>query len=573
MKSKMMILLLLLISTLIHAQYDEKQILTQQANQYMVQRQYSEAERLYLELLEKYPTDLGSILQLMQLYFNLNQSEKAEAHLARFQRVLPQNTYSEQHIQLLLLQGLIDDAKRESEAYLDLYSHDQSKYRLMAMFFERRGFHDYAIELYEQARSRLGKSIFSLEIANSAMQAQRPKLALSEYLQHMASANNANQYIKNQIAGIVKADSTLIEDVKEFSETHPSPLVLELYAYTLVSIKHYSAALEIYKSLPETYLRDFALEQLRLQNYEVALPAYRHLASVNNQPFQRISYHLEVARILHQVAEYDSSTVELSRILQDAYWGKNPANQRNPLYVSIRKLIAQNAMAKGEDISVVQRLTEEAKSYANQALTRQELELELARLAILSGDFDTADKTLDQVTLEQVSPTKDYLYFLSAFMQNDMPQADSLMNDYMLKHPGNDFANDIIYLNMLSINMQAPQQKRFSSAISLLQQMKPAGVDSLYSIFRENGDEELLLLAIEWAIGMNDIPKAEAMLDHEFSDPLASEYASFMRLALSGNPEEENALARDFLKTKPNSIFSPGFRQVISRVANSRISL
>lgn len=573
MKSSIMIIVFAILCVMLHAQYDEKQILIQQANQRLAQRQYAEAEGIFLQILEKFPNDLSSILQLMNIYLSLNQGDKAETLLSRYQRALPQSTYSEQRIQMLLMQGKLNEARSEIEAYLALHGEDINKYRMIASYYERRNFHDAAIEIYERARRVSGKDIYSLEIANAAMQAQRPQRALQEYLSHMATATNINHYIKNQIKSIVTADSSLVSVVKDFATGQDSAIIKELYAYALVNIQDYPRALEIYKDLPETYLRDFALEQLRLKNYEVALPAYRHLAGSNNQPFQKQGFQLEVARILYAQAEYDSSSAVLREIIADPFWNQNPGNQRNPLYVSIRRLIAQNAMARGEDIETVKALTEEAKNFANQAQTRQELELELARLAILSGNFANAESRLSNVNLAPVLPQRDYLLFLSAFLQNNAAHADSLMNEYMLKHPGDDYANDIIYLNMLSINMQPPQQKRFADGIALLQQMKPAGVDSLYSIYTENRDEELLLLAVEWAIGMSMIDKAEAMLQNEFDDPLAAEYAAYLRLALSGTPEEELALAKDFLKSKPNSIFSPGFRQVISRVANSRISL
>lgn len=573
MKQIGIILILLTLWISLQAQYDEKQILNQQANQMLAQRQYGQAEAIYLQILEKYPNDLSTVLQLLQIYLSLNQSDKAEPLLSRFQRSMPQSTYSEQRIQLLLMQGKLDEAKTETAAYLKLYPDDINKYRLIASFYERRNFYDMAIELYESARGKSEQSIFSLEIANAAMQAQRPQKALQEYLKHMSTATNINHYIMNQIKSIVTADSTLIKDVEIFSQKNDSPIMQELYANTLVSIRDYAGALEIYKKLPETYLRDFALEQLRLKNYEIALPAYRHMASTNAAPFQRLAYHFEVAKIFYEQAEYDSSSAVLQELLRDPFWAQSPANPRNRLYVQIRKMIAENALAKGDDISSVKLLMEEAKKYTSQVLEREELELDLARLHILSGEFEIAENKLKSVGQNQMLAKRDYLYFLSGFLQNDSALADSLMNEYMLKHPGDDFANDIIYLNMLSINMQAAQQQSFASAIILLQQMKPAGIDSLYSIFEVNQDEELLLLAVEWAIGLNDFAKARSLLQHDFTDPLAAEYASYLNLALLANPEDELDLARSFLKGKPNSIFSPGFRQVISRLANSRISL
>ncbi|HQQ68089.1 MAG TPA: hypothetical protein PLX77_04605, partial [Candidatus Cloacimonadota bacterium] len=476
-------------------------------------------------------------------------------------------------IQLLLMQGRPDDADREAETYLSLFPGDLNKYRLLASFYERRSFYDQAIRFYEKARQSSGQTVFALEIANAAMQSQRYERALQEYLQHMTSVTNINHYIKNQIKNIVTADSTLIGEIARFSAAHDSDIIRELYASSLVGIKDYARALEIYKVLPETYLKDFAAEQYKQKNYDIALPAYMHLAQSGTQPLQKLNYRFEVARMYYEQAMYDSSNAVLQDMVRDPYWTQSPANQRNRLNVAIRRMIAENAMAMGEDIQAVMAMMEEAKTYAVQVQEREELDLALARLQILNSEYDKAGIKLKGVNQPQNRAKRDYLYFLSAFMRNDQTLADSLMNEYMLQYPGDDYANDIIYLNMLSINMQAPQQKSFSSAISLLQKLNPAGIDSLYSIYVANKDEELLLLAIEWAIGLSDFEQARAMLNLEFRDPLAAEYASYLRLALLSDPEAELELARNFLKSKPNSIFSPGFRQVISRVANSRISL
>ncbi|HRX76424.1 MAG TPA: tetratricopeptide repeat protein, partial [Candidatus Cloacimonadota bacterium] len=225
------------------SQYDEKQILSQQANQMMVQRQYNQAETIFLQILEKYPNDLNTILQLMQIYLNLNNGEKAENLLNQYQRMLPQTTYSEQRIQLLLMQGKMDEARAETDAYLSLHTTDASKYRLIANYYERRNFYDLAIELYERARAKIDRNLFSLEIANAAMQAQNPPKALREYLLYMSSASNVNHYVKNQIKTIVLADSTLISEIATASQNYNTPIMNELYANALVSIRDYPRAL------------------------------------------------------------------------------------------------------------------------------------------------------------------------------------------------------------------------------------------------------------------------------------------------------------------------------------------
>lgn len=573
MKRLLFVIVVLFALQMLWAQYDEKQILSQKANQHLIQRQYSEAEQVFKEILRKYPNDMNSIIQLMQIYLSLNQGDKAEDLLVQYQRIMPQYTAMEFQIQVLLMQGRLSEADSQSEAYIRLFPSDINRYRQIASYYERRNFFDKAITYYQKGRAISTPNSFNLEIANAAMQLQRWDLALSEYLEYSRTLSNINQYIKNQIKSIVLADSSQIAQIESFTGQYPTPVLLETYAFCLITLKDFHKALEIYKSLPETYMRDFAYEQQRQKHYEVAVPAFQHLALNSAQPFQRIAYHLELAKIYYSLAEYDSASVVLTTLLADAYWKQNPANTRNPLYVSIRKMRAEIAMAKGDDITQVQGLLEEAKSYSNQSQTRQELDLEHARLSLLAKDFRAAEAKLASVNLQPVLPVRDYLYYLSAFLQCQSEVADSLMHEYLIRYPENDFANDIIYLNMLAINLDEAGKRSFSEGIALLQQLKAAGIDSLLVAFEANKDEELLLLAIEWAIGLNQPEKARTLLEYEFADPLAQEYAAWLRLALLQDKASEMQLAKSFLKEKPNSIFSPGFRQVISRVATSRQSL
>jgi len=48
-KTVLLIMLLIACASAIYAQYDEKQILTQQANQLLMQRQYVQAEQLFFK--------------------------------------------------------------------------------------------------------------------------------------------------------------------------------------------------------------------------------------------------------------------------------------------------------------------------------------------------------------------------------------------------------------------------------------------------------------------------------------------------------------------------------------------
>lgn len=554
------------------AQYDEKQILMQQANQMMVQRQYPQAEELFLQILEKFPNDQTSILQLAFMYLNISADLKAEEHIKKYQRQIPDKTFTELRIQVLVLQGKLEEANALADSYLALYGSASNAYHMVAGYFTRRAAYDSAIRIYNLARQRHGDSIFALELANAAMQSQQYRLALEEYLRFMATQANSNLFVKNQIINIVKEDSTMIT---HFQQTIPADnqIILEIYASSLSAINRPAEALAIYQQLPSTYLRDFAVEQMRQENFDLARRAYRILAESSSVDHQRLSYKLDIARIYYNQAEYDSAEAVLTDLLADAFWGKNTQNKRNPLYVNIRKLYAQNALANGNDTDTVRTWLAETRQYATQNQEIQDLELEQARLAILSRDFEVAERSLKSVNIPQLLDYRDYLRFMEAFLKKDSPMADSLMNEYIIRHPASQYANDIIYLNMLALAMNETQLGEFGEAVRLLQLFQPEGIDILATLYEETKDEELAILAIEWALGLDETQKAELLLAIEFQDELAGEYAKMLSLALMQDRDAEIDLAKEFLKVKPNSIFSPRFRQVISRISTTQISL
>ncbi|MDD4232372.1 MAG: hypothetical protein PHU48_06925 [Candidatus Cloacimonetes bacterium] len=567
------LIITLIMLSLLWGQYDERQILVQQANQLMVQRQYDRAEEVFLQIIAQYPDDINSILQLTQLYLSLSQEVKVEEMLQTHQRHIPENAYTELRIQLLILQGKHEQANSLADSYLEIYGSNRSKYNLIASYFSGRGDNESAIRIFEAARRVHGDDIFAVEIASAAMKCGLYEKALREYLNHSANAQNTNLFIRNQVSEIVREDSTLINVVRNFANTHDNFVIKEIYALALMTIKNYEEALETYKQMPLTYLRNFAAEQLKLGNLDITLKAYRFLGQNAEQPAQRLYYGYEVANIFFQSAQYDSTENIINELLQDPSWNKPKQAGKSSLLVKLRRLKAENDLALGVELNRVRQWIEQTKDYSVYHDEIQELDVDLARFAILDEDFETAKSTLKRIVVQDYLAERHYLEFLLALMQGEKAEADSLMHEYVLKHPDSEYTNDIIYLNMLSINMSDIQLQNFSKAIRMLQLFKPEGIQILVDLFEQNDDEELLMLAIEWSLALGDITRAEVLLAHDFKDELARDYALMLSLFLIHERETEIQLAQEFLKNKPNSIFSPRFRQIISRMSARQISM
>jgi len=573
-KTWLILIVLLLLSTCLLSQYNEREILSQQANQLLAQRQYAQAEQIYNQILDKFPGDVNAILQLLNLHFSLSQTDKAEALLQKYQRNIPAPTYDEQRILLLVMQAKVAESWQASLIFLDTYGHDESKYRRLASFFERKGFYDKVLDLYAMGSKRLGNSeLFRLEIANTGMNYRRFDLAIREYLAYL-DKNPVNLFFtSNQIKTILQEDSTMIKIVAAIADSSQNQVIKEVYANALLSFKDYATALTIYKQLDPQKTARFAEEQAAAGNDSIAFAAYEYLVAIENDQIKQVGYLYWMAGIKYRDAQYATAKEILHNAIELPLWKDRNLSYRAAVGVKLRKLMADTELAMGANVDSAVVWLEEAKKFARDNSEKQEMDLEIARLMIMTGNQTKADNLLNSITLPNHNELKEYLGFLSAMLFNNVPFADSLMNSFIIRYPGSPYTNDAIYLMMLTLGMQPADQLSFFSAVRLLQLNQKSGIDSLELVFSHNQDEELRLLAVEWAIGFSEFQHAKVLLNYEFKDEVAAEYAELLKLALVNDTAEEQALAREFLKAKPNSIFSPGFRQRISRWSASKPNL
>ena len=573
-KAVLLILLLIACASAIYAQYDEKQILTQQANQLLMQRQYVQAEQLFLRILDKYPNDTNSINQLMNIYFTLSQTDKAEATLTKYQRTLPPQTYSELLIQLLIMQAKVEEAWQETMRYLNIYGQDEYKYRRLASFFERKAFYDKVIELYTRARNQLGKpDLFRLEMANTAMNYRQFEKAIREYMAYTENNPVYMFYTNNQLKTILQEDATLISVVSAIADSSNSSVLKEIYANALLNLQDYKTALNIYKQLEPQKMWRFAEEQTAAGNDSIAFEAYSYLETGETDMVKKMDLRYRLAEIKYQQRDYPATEQIIMESLSLPFWKDRNLYYRSSVGVKLRKLMAEIKLAKNEPVDSALVWLNEAKKFSRNNLESQEMDLEIARLYILNGDKTKAQNLLKTINHNNLMEKRDYLNFLNTLLEGETALADTLMNEFIIRYPESQYANDAIYLMMFTLNMAEQDKKSFYSAIRLLQLNRQSGIDTLVVIFSHNQDEEVLLLAIEWAIAFGNDSKAKELLQYDFQDEVAADYAALLRLLMVSDKAEEQRLAREFLKNKPNSIFSPDFRQKISRWAASRPNL
>lgn len=571
MKRFLLPLAFLLVLIPLWGQYNERDILNQQAYQMLGQRQFAEAEKIFLQVLEKYPDDANSVLQLLNIYFQTSQLDKAENLLRQYRRILPANQATEQEVLLLVMQGRPDDAWNLGQTQLSRMNHSESTYRLLASYFERRGFYDHVLRLYEEARARRGNpDLFRLEIANAALNYRRFEQALREYLSFLEKNPSNIYFVNNQCKTILRENPELIAIIGEFAETSANPIIKELYANALLSQNRAPEALEVYKNLPPERLLSFAEQQYATLNDEVALPAFEHLAGISTETLERNDYRLRQAFIHFRSGRHVETDSLLRAVIADSLMLERKNYQRRGVNLNARKLMAENSLALTKSTATAKTWYEEARRFCGSAYDRQNIDLALVRLLAIDQDFETALAILNGVNEPKHLETRDYLRFSVELLRGNTDVADSLMNEYVIRWPGGVYVNDAIYQMMFVLELSGKDLDSFHLANRMMLLGDPAAVDTLAAVFASTDDEELLILAVEWAILLAEPDKALNLLEHDWQDPVSAEYAALLRLKLSTAEDEAQRFARDFLTANPGSIFAPKFRMSLARTGYSR---
>jgi len=561
---------LLLLAIPLLAQYNERDILSQQAYQHLGQRQFAEAEKLFLEVLEKFPDDTNSVLQLFNIYFQTAQTDKADDLLRQHRRILPVNQASEQEILLRVMQGRPDEAWQLGQAYLQRSGYAENTYRLLASYFERRGFYDRVLQLYEEARSKRGNpDLFRLEMANAALNYRRFDLALHEYLTFLEKNPGNLFFVNNQCKTILTEDPGSIEAIRIFAQNSPNPIIRELYANALVSQKQDAEALEVFKTLPQDRLLNFADQQYKAFNDEVALASFAWLQQITDDVVDRNDYRLRQAYIHFRNGRHVETDSLLQEVVADSLMLDRKNYQRKGINLSARRLLADNLLALQLETTEAAHWYGEARRFCTTAYDLQNIDLALVRLMMIDEDYDSALSKLAGISESKHLETRDYLLFSVELLRGNIDEADSLMNDYVIHYPGGIYVNDAIYQMMFSLGLQGEALQNFHKAIRQMMLSDPAAVETLVEVFEDSQDEEILSLAIEWAILLAKNDRALQLLEREWEDSLSAEYASYLKLTLSEGDGAQR-LARDFLKENPNSIFSPKFRQDLGRSSYGR---
>jgi len=575
MRNILITLLLLLSLSSLFAQYDEKAILFQNAQQLFFQRQYAEAEKVWVQLLQKYPNDISSITQLFQLYLQISKPDKAEKLLNDYRTVMPGNNFMEMSIQLDIQQAKVKEAWDKAQAYIQLGPNEEYRYRVLAGYFERKSFFEHAIRIYEQGRITLKKTdIFTMEIGNCAFNSQIYEKAITEYIRFLEFQPGNLYFVSNQLKSILTENPDLIKLVKNLAQASSSLEVKETYAISLNRMGRLKEALKEYEQLPTEKLTAFALEQFYAGQDSIAVIAFNVLLNKQIDTSTMGDVLLKSSQLYIRMKRFAQAESVLTSIVDPETKKINPRMERRTFPFQAYLSLAELAQWKNKNPDKVAELLNEARKLATNNNEITEVDFRLVELYFVNEQYDEAVKKLEKQPKNTLPDRRLFYYCLISLAKQQTEAADSLLNEMMIAAPSSKYVNDIMVLNILMMNLSKSAQNSFMNAFKhKLNHKDSLAVQILYELSNTAKDEELRILAADWAYSAGFKVWAESIYDYAWQDELLKEYAFLQKSKLQSNTINAESLAQDFLKTNPNSVFSPSFRQILQKSVSVKPSL
>ena len=571
----LIIITFIVIATAALAQYDERAILTQQAQMLFMQRQYAEAEQAWLLLLQKYPNDLNAVAQLFQIYLQISKPDKAEKLLSDYRTVIPNTLWMEYDLQLDIHQAKMKEAWSKAQSYLQLFPKDENKYRLVAGYFDRKGFFEQSIRIYEQARTAMNRNeLFAMEIGNAAFNSQLYDKALSEYIRFLEYQPGNIYFVSNQIKNILTENPDLLSQLRTISRNSSSLEVKEVYAISLSRMGRYSDALKEYEQLPTEKLAAFANEQFAAGQDSIAIIAFNTLRS--KQPdltmLGDVLLKTSEAHIhLRQFAEAESILTNIvdpvSKRVDNRF-----ARRRFPFQAYM--ILSDLAQWQNKSVDTVTDLLNEARRLAVTPEDISEVDYRLIGIYYTAEQYGQAEKLLAGQNHPRQQDRKLYYSYLISMSKSETMEADSLLNQLIIANPASPYVNDLMTMNILLMNLAPAAQKSFMQAHrNRLSHKDSLAIQTIYDLSISAKDEELRILAADWAVASGLKLWSIDILSYDWQDELLREYAALQVTKLQTQTDASESMAKDFLKSNPNSVFSPGFRQILQKAPQGRQSL
>jgi len=561
---KKIMLILLILPGLIWAQYNNKEILLNQANRYLMQRNYEKANQLYEQVLTDYPVDGNTVELYINNLIRISKIDKAAEKLQLYADNLPEFIFVRLNTAVLISQGKPDQAYDETRKFLEQHPGSIQYYKSLAAVFEQFRQPETAISILLQAR-KVAKDdyLYALELATDYESIKEYKNAVNEFMKLAERQQAYSNYVLNHLKQMLQDDQNLIKEIEKSSGKYEQENIIRIVAQCYAAIDDYDNALAKYEKLSPEILASFAGGMQATGNLPVAERAFLRYLERETDVTKKTDASIDLAEILISREKLSEAEKILLGLYNDQDLKSQKYRYRTKANSECRLMLAEITLRQNDNDPKVLAYLEEAKQFAFNQAHQNEIEYKIIHYEMLIGKFTESQNRLSRL-LEQEEPGSDsyklgyyYAYFL-AMMQNDSA-ADSLLGEVIINLPEDEKTNDALLVFVITSFLEDEQKAEFFAAYRQMQLHKSEAAEQLMALYHETKNEELLILAGDWALLNNDPETAGNIFSSEIKNPVLKEYAQLQLAKLS--PHEE--LCKTFLTDHPRSVFSPEFREIM----------
>ncbi|MCB5249742.1 MAG: hypothetical protein LHW49_01125 [Candidatus Cloacimonetes bacterium] len=568
---------ILFANTLLWAQYDEKKIMLNQAQSFENLNQFMRAQQIYQDLLQKFPNDNTVIQKLYYSHMRLSEFDKADTLIESKKNVLSPVFYTQSKITILCKNNNLKEAIKLADSYIKKNPSLVNNYQFIAITFEQNLVFESAINYYLQARKVTNnKKLFSYELANNYYNLMDYYSSIFEYVTHLESNKSYLYITSNKFKEMVKKDSTLIKEIEKQCAQSEVEEVRELYALSLVEIDDFASALNVYSSLSLDKFIKFADDLYAKSFYQLAQQSYEQIITKDSiTAIQLAEIKYKIAQIYYDQKFFNETKDILNQIVQMKELDNNQLKYRTKVHFEARKLLANILMIENASKQNVLAALSDAESYVFNTNDKKHIAFIKVHYLTMNEYYQEAENLLAQTIKGEeygsaiIAKSLQYQFELY-LMQNDN-RADSLLTEFIMFSPEDNAANDMLFLSLFVNNLDENRKQEFLKAYRLKQTFQNSqAIDKLEKLVLSNPHDEIKLLLADWLIEDWQIDKAKEVYNSKFDNEAYYEFAQLELARLKKNNNDKKQNITDYLKNKPNSVFSPLFRQLLTKTQANR---
>jgi len=570
-KAILLLLGLVIISTGIYGQYDQKQVMMNQIRRLEARREFTQVLQIYEDLIEKYSDDQEIVSGYFNTLLNLNRIEAAAQVLEDYEELFAPDVFTQMNVSIMIRRGETSQARKAGMDYLRANPGNVAQYRNFALVYERERQFEIAIDVLELARSTTSDDhIFAVELARNYEQINNYPEAIGEYINHLERNPGYLFFVTNRIKSILDEDETGIRTLENRLASSEDQSLLELYALSLAHVGNLEDAFLVYQSLDPEKLNRFADELYVAGNINLARQAYEKYRKSITDPVKSAEVGIKIAQLYIGENQLRQAQEVLSLIIDDIEIQDRQVRYRTRANRQARELLADIAIRLDDSQEEVIALFEDAKNFAFNRNEQKELDLKITHYLVMSENYKKAEDLLESILRNEPSGSQinnlgHYYRFMLDLMENNDP-SDSLLTEMIIGMPGNELTGEALFLTVIFHEMIPQVRNTFLEAYRLKSIYKEdEALEKLLAIDKSIVDEEIMLITAQWALEAGEYEIAEELFAHSFNNETLLGYAILKLAELKKNRQQEyREMLTDFLSEYPTHIFSPKFRLLLT---------